>query len=262
MRFRSVLLSVGLFLLALILFFPYDSLVRWKLCEMAPALQYESLEASPWSGVHLRGVRYAPAPALEIRAATVILAPAGFRITRWRVVVESGESRVEVILSGKPARMTFHVTASVVDVRDFAPSLPSELRIGFGAQGEGAVSLRPLRVGPGAKMTVDRISGEMPSQSRIAQAAERALGMTGWASMWGNAIKEGRIEIETQGDALQFKSIHVKTDGEFNGSAEMKPAWPLSAARLRVQGQATLSDRTIPIDNTIVIGDLLSVGGG
>ncbi len=259
MRAAGVIFAgILIFLLALAVFFPYESFLRYQISRLIPNLACDTMEASVWSGIRLGHVRMIASGASsggpaadEIRITLASLVP-----PKARIRIARGQGNIDITAGGPRDAIRFTINAPGLQVAEwFAGSdLP---RISCDFRGEGAFSLETRTLAAGAKFSFDRIAGEFPASSPLALAAERAVGMTGWSSLWGNTVREGSVEMEYRGGAMQLTSIRIKTDGEFTGTAEIRPMFPIAAARMRIQGQASLGGKTVPIDNTIAFGDML-----
>ncbi len=68
------------------------------------------------------------------------------------------------------------------------------------------------------------------------------------------AVAAGQMEAGT--GTITLSEIHVKSSsGGFEGTGEMRPAFPLKSATLVLKGQANLAGQTMPVDKTIALGD-------
>ncbi len=260
MNWKPILLAAVAFILTLVLFFPYDSVIRYRLEQVAPALHYDDVTASPWAGIRLTGVRYDFTAYFSLTVDEIHIRPSGIFPLKWKISLVRGDGRMEAIAAGSPERLTFDARATHCDVSQWIPAIGHDLKLEVDARSAGAVGLRPFQIFDGATFVVERMTGEIPPTSRLAKAGEQALGMPGWASMWGSTIKEGRAAMESSGGGININTLTIRTDGEFAGSGEIRPLWPLSAARLHLEGRATLSGKSIEIDNTVLIGGMLGAG--
>ena len=64
-------------------------------------------------------------------------------------------------------------------------------------------------------------------------------------------------QFEMKENVIHAPEIHMKADvGGFDGSAEVRPAFPLKSAVLHLKGAAVVGGQSMPMDKSIVLSDL------
>lgn len=201
MRFKEGLLISLVFLIALALAFPYDSLLRYRLARSFPALRYGSLSAAPWEA-SLTEINFQTAENRNFLIDEMRIRPAGIFPPAFKADIKRGSGQISANISGRPGHLRFDAVVSNAQLQEFLP---------------------------------DALAGIQMEVSAVAAG-----------------------QINAGAGNITLSEIHVKSNsGGFEGTGEIRPAFPLKSATLYVKGQANLAGQLIPLDKAISLGDFL-----
>lgn len=236
-----------LFFLILLTFFPYASLIQYRLAPYSPALQYKSLRAAPWYGIRMTGIQVKTSTGRNLVADQIRIWPAGLFPPRFSVEMNQNGSTAKGQFWGTSATL-IHFEGNVDNAREFISDKSGGLNLTLRAKISGHVDFTRFRILDGTRLTLDA-SGDLP-------------GISAWASLLGNRLEEATFSFELIGDIIRMATVRMKGDAaSFEGSAEIRPSYPLKNASMHLKGQAMVSGQAVPFVKSIPLAELLSPGG-
>lgn len=245
MPVKKILPAILVIIAVTILSFPYDSVVRSLMRRRAPFVRYESLSASPWSGVRLKAVRVLISGTSCLQMADVNLNLAGIFPLKYGLEISQGAGRISARFWGKPEHLNFEAGVTNFPLHECLPQTFQGIEASANTRMAGAMDLKQKTLLDGTLISSD-LGGRLSETSR-------------WAFVFGKTIPEAHFEMEMRAGDLELEKIHMKSDVvSFDGTGALRPAFPLKAATLFLKGDGMIGSRPVSIDKSIPLAQILS----